>query len=98
MIKIEVKSSDITTKSGVAAKTGKPYTIREQEAWAFLYSAGGPQPYPSRIVLNLEDDQTAYAAGAYTIDPSSIYVGDFGSLRLGRLRLKSLATSARAAA
>ena len=98
MIKIEVKSAEVTTKSGIAAKTGKPYSIREQEAWAFLCSVTGPQPYPSRTVLNLEDDQPPYPPGQYTIDASSIYVGDFGSLRLGRLRLKALAPAAARAA
>lgn len=98
MIKIEVKTTDVSTKSGISSKTGKPYTIREQEAWAHLYSVGGPHPYPSRVLITLEDNDPPYPPGAYTLDPSCLYAGRFGTLALGRIKLKALVSSAKAAA
>lgn len=85
MIKIEVKSTEVRTVSGTSKKTGKGYTIRDQEAYAHtLDKDGKPRPYPERISLQLEQDQPAFEVGTYAISPASIYVGDFGRLMLGR--------------
>ncbi|MDO9449342.1 MAG: single-stranded DNA-binding protein [Rugosibacter sp.] len=83
-IKIEVSSAEVLTKSGIAAKTGKPYTIREQEAYAHTVSQDGtPQKYPSRIKVMLKDNQQPYAPGFYTIAPESFFVDRFDSLDIG---------------
>ena len=60
-MKIEVKTSEVRVKSGNAKRTGKPYTIREQEAYLHVPGAA----YPERCVLNLEGDQEPYAPGIY---------------------------------
>jgi hypothetical protein len=90
MVKIEIKSIAVNVKSGVSAKSGKPYSISEQEGWAYLSSKSGPNPYPSRILINLEDGHPPYPVGSYTVAPWSLYVGDFSGLRLGRLELLPL--------
>ncbi|MCK9283976.1 MAG: G5P family DNA-binding protein [Rhodocyclaceae bacterium] len=83
-IKIEVKSVEIAVKNGTSARTGKPYSIREQEAWAYTTDRkGNPHPYPQRIRLNLEDDAPAYSVGFYTLSPGSFYVDRFNGLALG---------------
>lgn len=83
-IKIEVKSNEIHVKSGTSARTGKPYTIREQEAWAYTADKEGkPHPYPVRIRVQLGDEQDAYPLGDYTISPASFYADRFNSLALG---------------
>lgn len=88
MIRIEIKSQDITTRSGVSSKTGKPYSIRSQEAYAYTFGRDGkPQPYPSRIELNIEGDGPGYNPGFYTLDPACVYVDRFGGLALARPRL-----------
>jgi len=98
MIKIEVSSAAFDQKAGVSARTGKPYSIREQEAWAFLTDRDGKaQPHPSRIRISLRDDEQAYAPGMYQLDPSSVYVGDFNQLNI-RARLRPLQPAVQRAA
>lgn len=93
-IKIEVKEEKAATKSGVSAKTGKAYSIREQEAWAYTCGRDGkPYPYPVRINITLNDDQQPYPAGAYTISPASFYANRFNNLEIG-LILQPIAAAA----
>lgn len=84
MIKIEIKPSQAVadTRSGVSKTTGQSYTINEQYAYVFL-----GQDYPQLFKLNLETGQPPYPAGIYTLAPSSIYVGDFQKLRIGKIVL-----------
>ncbi|MBT0723103.1 DNA-binding protein [Rosenbergiella sp. S61] len=84
MIKIEIKPSQAVadTRSGVSKTTGKAYTIPEQSAYIFL---GGD--YPQMFKINLENGQPPYPAGLYSLHESSIYVGDFQKLRVGKIVL-----------
>lgn len=86
MIKIEVESSTVDERSGV--KNGKPWTIREQGAYAHILDEfGKPGKYPVRCRLGLEDKAPAYQPGMYTFDARAIIVGDFDRLGLGRVKL-----------
>lgn len=88
MINIEIKNDAVMTRSGVSKKSGQNYLLREQEAWVFLLGADGKaQPYPTRVLVPLEDNQIPFAQGSYVLDPASLYVGQYGKLVLGRLRL-----------
>lgn len=91
MLKIEVSTTVIDQKSGVSAKTGKPYSIREQEAWAFFSDRSGkPNPHPTKIKLTLDDEQTAaYPLGLYQLDPSSLYADRFGQVAI-RAKLRPM--------
>ncbi|EKN4008246.1 TPA: single-stranded DNA-binding protein [Yersinia enterocolitica] len=84
MIKIEIKPSQAVadTRNGVSKKDGKPYSISEQSAYAFL---GGD--YPQLFKLNIENGQSPYPAGIYTLHESCLYVGDFQKLRVGKIIL-----------
>ncbi|MBK9394262.1 MAG: helix-destabilizing protein [Uliginosibacterium sp.] len=87
MFKIEILVGAATKRSGTS-KGGKPYEMIEQEAWAHVCDQqGNPAPYPSRIVLTLENNQMPYPAGHYTLHESCFYVGDYQKLTLGRVRL-----------
>lgn len=88
-MKIEVKSAEVGTKSGVSRKNGKPYSIREQVAW--LHNAS--DPYPQRCVLQLEDDQQPYGPGMYET-AEELRVGSFGRLEVSR-SMKLLPSQAR---
>ena len=77
MIKIEVTSTELRAKRGTA-KSGKPYSFREQTAFAHL--AGKPYPVEFKVIRN--DDEGAYAPGFYTLAPDSVFVDRFGSLGL----------------
>jgi len=95
MIRIEVKSTAVETRNGTASKTGRPYSIRTQEAYAYTFdSTGKPRPYPERISLQLEDDQMPFAVGIFDLSPASVYVGDFGRLMMGRPLLIPVAAKA----
>jgi len=95
MIKIEVESTEIKTKSGQSAKTGKNYSIREQDAWAFLADPDGkPQKHPVAMKITLEDNQAPYPVGAYVLQASSVYVADFGRLSIGRVRMNPIPAAA----
>ena len=84
MIQIEVKKKDVRTRT-IRAQKGD-FQIHEQAAWAFLFDAEGRRdPYPTRITLRLEEEQSGYAPGRYYLAPQSVYVKDrFGNLALGR--------------
>lgn len=87
MIKIEVDSTTFEERSGTTQK-GKPYTIREQQAYAHvLEETGKPAKYPVKMRVNLEDTQPPYQPGFYTLDPRCVMVGDFDRLTLGKIRL-----------
>jgi len=78
MIRIEIESQTIQTRSGVSSKTGKPYTIHEQSA--LLFRDG--EKYPERIKLNLDDGATPYAPGQYSLHDSSFSVNRYDSLQV----------------
>lgn len=98
MIKIEIKSPEVRTKSGIAAKTGKPYTIREQEGWAFTYGRDGkPNPYPVKLSISLRDEQPPHPPGNYTLDPASIYTNRFDQLEISPVLVPVAASVVKAA-
>lgn len=99
MIKIEVKSAEVRTKSGTSARTGKPYSIPEQEAYAFTADRDGkPNPYPVKVALTLQDNQPPYSPGFYTLAPQSLYVNRFGQLEISPVLVAVAATAAGAQA
>lgn len=98
MIKIEIKSAEIRTKSGVAAKTGKPYSIREQDGWAFTLGRDGkPNAYPVKLSLSLRDEQQPYQPGVYTLCPSSLYTNRFDQLEISPVLVPMVAEAKKAA-
>lgn len=82
-MKIEIRDTDVKVKSGTSARTGKDYSIREQEAWAHL----DDKPYPSRVVVTVDDDAPPYEPGYYDVAPQSFFVGRFDQMMF-RLRLE----------
>lgn len=86
MIRIEVEKTNVKEKSGV--KNGKPWTIREQEAWAHILGDDGkPGRYPVKMKMQLEKEQEPFAPGLYILEPRSVMVGDFDQLTVGRVYL-----------
>lgn len=93
MIKIEIESAETVTKSGVAAKTGKPYSIREQKAYAYTVAPDGkPNRYPTSIKISLRDEQPPYQPGLYTLSPASLYTNKFDQLEIGPILVPMAAT------
>ena len=96
MLKVEVKSTDVASRNFVyktGEKVGQHGIIYTQEAWAYTVDQSGkPHPYPQRITLNLdvEDGQKPYPVGAYQVSLASFYVGKYGDLVMGRIKLEPI--------
>lgn len=75
----------IIIKSGTATprvikrKDGTQVVFKEQRA---AIETG--EDFPKPFTINLGDDQPPYPPGKYLLDVSSLEVGDFDSLRVGR--------------
>jgi hypothetical protein len=75
----------ITIKSGTASpriikrKDGTQMIFKEQRA---AIETG--EDFPKPFTINLGDDQPPYPPGKYLLDVSSLEVGDFDSLKVGR--------------
>lgn len=98
MIRITVAQTTIRELSGVSSKTGKPYAMRFQNAYAFSQDReGNTPPFPEKFEISLDRDQTPYAPGDYTLQPSAIYVDRDGRLAISP-RLTPVKASVRSAA
>jgi hypothetical protein len=83
MIKIEITGTEIRTKSGVSARSGKSYNIREQDGYAHTFDREGkPNRYPVRLAVSLGDEQAPYAPGVYTLAPESLYTNRYNQLEI----------------
>lgn len=88
MLRVVVESEEVNEKSGISPRTQKPYRIREQGAYVYLVDASGKEKrFPTHVRLNLEDDQAPYKVGEYHLSLSSLYVGRFDALQVGRVDL-----------
>ncbi|MDB1126281.1 single-stranded DNA-binding protein [Vibrio algarum] len=81
MLKIEIFPEDTTIQTRtIQGKEGKaPRTIYEQTAYAYL---GGK--FPVQMKLSLDEGQSAYTAGIYTVHSNSFIVNNYGGLELKR--------------
>lgn len=95
MIKIEIESAEVKTKSGIAAKTGKPYSMREQNGWAYLMGRDGkPLRHPVQFCLTLRDDQPPYPPGNYTLSSASLYTNKFDQFEVSPVLVPVAAAAA----
>lgn len=77
--KISIDSDQVHLKSGTSRKTGKPFEIREQEAWLHVPGV----KYPVKCRVSLADRQAAYPPGEYEVT-RPLTVGQFDSLVASR--------------
>jgi len=97
MIKVEIESAEIKTKSGVSARTGKPYSMREQRGYAYCTDKDGkPNRHPNALCITLRDDQPPYAPGFYTLSPSSFYTNKYDQLEVSPVLTPFAAAAVRA--
>lgn len=81
MIKVTVAQSTVREMSGVGKTSGKPYHLRFQTAYVHTVDKdGNTPPYPEKIEVILDKDQTPYPVGEYQLHPSAIYVDRDGRL------------------
>ena len=93
-LKIEIDSTEVNVKAGTS-KQGKPFSLREQSGYvSTLDDQGKPQKHPQAFKFILDGEQPPYAPGFYTLDMSCLYVGRFGSLEVGHVKLKPAVSAA----
>lgn len=92
MWKVEIESPKVDVKNGTSAKSGKPYSIREQVGWIYAFdNEGKPFKHAQQTRLTLPDDQPApYPVGVYVVHPASIYIDRWGQASI-KARLMPLA-------
>ena len=84
MIKFTVISDKTRENKGIAAKSGKPYHMYFQTAYAHTYAKDGtPNPFPEKIEIICELDEhsklpVTYPAGEYQMHPASLHMGQYG--------------------
>lgn len=84
MIKFTILSEKTRENKGIAAKSGKPYHMYFQTAYAHTFDKSGePNPFPEKVELVCEVDSAngmvkTYAPGEYQLHPSSLYMGQYG--------------------
>lgn len=76
--RIIIESAAVHQKEGVSARTGKPYTIREQDGWLDTGDS-----YPAKVSITLGDNQQPFPAGEYFIT-NPLQPGRFGRLEVPR--------------
>lgn len=98
-MKVQIMSCELKPVNGTSAKTGKPYSFRKQEGYAFTVDSktGQPHPYPLRFEITIDNDQSPYPVGHYTVSETSFYVDRYGKLSLSP-RLEPIRTANPAAA
>lgn len=83
MIKIVITSPEIREMKGVGKTSGKPYHMRFQTGHAFTVDKEGVMAeFPDKFEIVLEADQTPYARGSYTLQPSALFVSRDGRLEV----------------
>lgn len=73
----------------VSQRMAKGYTFRTQNGWTTLDGE------VRKVPISLEEGQSPYEVGVYTLGDGSFYFGDYGRLMLGRLELLPVRAGAR---
>lgn len=75
---IVIKSAAVKVRK--IERQGKPTLYFNEQSAAIEKGDDFPQPFR----LTLADDQQPYPPGRYLLDPSSLEVGDYDALKVGR--------------
>lgn len=87
MIRISILSPALETINYNSKKDGSPQQLHKQTAYAHTVdSEGVASPYPEKFSFILPRGKQAFAAGDYTLHPSSFTIRD-GNLLLSDIRL-----------
>lgn len=91
MIRIQITSPEIREMKGVGKTSGKPYHMRFQTGYAFIVDKDGVVgDFPDKFEIVLDADQVPYPRGAYSLQPSALFVSRDGRLEV-RPRLAPVA-------
>ena len=78
-------TSYIVIKSGEA----KPRLVKRKDGTQMIFNEQkaaieNGEDFPQPFTINLQDGQQAFPPGRYLLDASSLQVGDFDALKVGR--------------
>ena len=84
MIRVNVKSAAVLERSGRKRETGESWSSRQQVVWIFYHTREeGEDPYPTKLLLRLRDDQRPYPVGDYVLAPYALCRGERDGIRVG---------------
>lgn len=87
---IEITSTKTATKSGKARSTGKDYSITSQRGFFQTVDPITGELGRTAIDVPLENADSPYPVGRYSIDATSYRVSEYGTLALSRMKLDPL--------
>jgi hypothetical protein len=87
MIRVLIQSASVVERSGKKKAGGGDWHMREQVAWAYYHNIDGEEPFPTKLLLRLEDGAKPYPPGEYRLSPSSVARGDYDSMIVRRVDL-----------
>jgi len=93
MIRVLIQSAAVIERSGKRKQGGGDWHMREQVAWAYYHNQDGEEPFPTKLLLLLDDGAKPYPPGQYTVAPWSFVRGDYDSLAVRRLELTPSSSS-----
>jgi len=84
MNRVIVDSAEVVDRSGKKKVSGERWTSRQQVAWIYYHTKeAGEDPFPTKLVLRLDEHQRPYPVGEYFLAPWVLARGDFDGLRIG---------------
>lgn len=86
-ITIDVNSQKTSVKRGTGKATGKPFEITTQRGHLHQVDTITGEVNTVPIDITLGQNDFPYETGRYTLDASSVIVGQYGGLQIGRLKL-----------
>lgn len=93
MLKIEVNRDDCAVwTQNITNRAGNPMTLYSQNA--YVWKEG--HPYPEKVRVPLQQGQSAYEPGRYSLDPACFVAGRFGDLEINRYEVRLLPFAASA--
>lgn len=80
MIKVEVQSQ---ATRPLPFKDRDGNTLHDQTAWAYFHDRDGNlDAHPRTISIRINHGQPTFPEGIYFLHPASLYVGDYGSMKV----------------
>lgn len=90
VIRVEVKSTETVTRSGV--KDGREWSLVEQRGWLH-----GAKDYPVEVSFILGKGQIPFAPGYYFVGPECCVINAYGQVKLELNRMKPIKLAEKAA-
>ena len=92
-MRFEIKAVDVSEKSGVGKRSGKPFKFLEQRGYMDV-----GKPYPVEVKFILEDGLVPLQPGVYELCPQCFYADRFGGVGVDLCKARPVVKPAAASA